>query len=82
MNFLQRLRFLIFGTPYVVVENKLGECLDVLPVHIIMEVPYMIFRGDRKRLLPEGKSEPQSRWIGQWEPATPNMKLYYTPPNE
>ncbi len=82
MNFLQRLRFLIFGTPYVVVTDRVFKSLHVKPVHIMSGSAYIITRGDRKRLLPRGAIYPNDIFVDEWSPATPDMNLYFNPPAE
>lgn len=81
MNFIQRLRFLIFGTPYVVLES-FGEFV-VRPVQMIGGRPYTttMLDGCKVKLLPRGRVE-GGYFVRSWEPATPDMNYYLNPPNE
>lgn len=82
MNFFQRLRFLIFGTPYVVLKFHDG-CMTVKPVHFILNQPYAIpYLSDTRCKLLEGGKAIGPCYVHGWEPATPDMQHYYSPPAE
>lgn len=82
MNFFQRLRFMIFGTPYVLTYiNGYSTYIKVRPVHFIMGKPYTTIYGDRTRLMPRGATIGY-KGVQLWEPATPDMNYYFNPPNE
>lgn len=82
MNFFQRLRFLIFGTPYVVLERWNGA-LAVRPVRFICGMPFTRDKvgDDLCKLLPMGGIHGSEVLTPRaWEPATPSMNYYFNPP--
>ncbi len=85
MNFLQRLRFLIFGTQYVLIRDKGVVDWDTRPVTFILGTPFTrrVYSNGMMKLLQGGEIDGRNNAFNyEWSPATTYMNLYFNPPAE